>query len=537
MSFYTPKTLNIDGVGPCEFPFEEYIATMDPEKVNYHYTDDLSTTPWPLGTRVLVTGANGYVAHRLIPELLFRGYTVRCMYRNKSSPAILSHPKIEIVYADCLNEEELNSAVQDVDYAYYLIHSMREKNNEFVEKDQRAAKNFREAAERCGVKKIVYLGGLGEKNDRMSSHLRSRREVGYILTQGSVPVIRVRAAIIIGTGSASYELMKALIVNNRFIPFLPEFNSRCQPIAIRDVVKYLVGIMETSGLSTCVYQIGCKDILTYQEMLLKFAKIMNRRVRFIDVSWVPFPVQWMCRLYACWLHCFISIPINITSLLLYSLKTNVVCTDNKVASVLSFEPLDFKTSVKWAQEKEKNSMVFSHWSDVRPANMADLLPICEFEASDFIIEEHDVLIPVSPEEVFPHICKIGGKHGWNHANLLWEIRGWIDRLLGGVGLHRGRRDLSNLRAGDSVDFWRVEKLEINRELLLRAEMITPGLSWLQFQLNLEAEKTTRLTLRAHFIPKPFWGNIYWSVLSSFHSYIFKGMLENFKKQSLQTTTG
>ncbi len=509
---------------------------MDPEKVNYHYTDDLSTNPWPQGTRVLVTGANGYVAHRLIPELLFRGYTVRCMYRNTSAPPILSHPNIEVAYADCLNEEEINSAIEDVDYAYYLIHSMREKNNEFIEKDQRAARNFREAAERYGVKRIIYLGGLGEKKEQMSPHLRSRREVGHILTEGSVPAIRVRAAIIVGTGSASYELMKALIVNNRFIPFLPEFNSLCQPIAIRDVIKYLVGVMETPGLKTSIYQIGCKDILTYKEMLIKFSKILNRNVRFVDVSWIPFPVQWMCRIYAYWLHCFISIPINITSLLLNSLKTDVVCTDNNIASILPFEPLDFMTSVKWAQDKEQNSMVFSHWSDVPPENMTDLLPMCQFESTEFIIEEHDVLIPVPPEKVFPHICKIGGKHGWNHANLLWKIRGWIDRVLGGVGLHRGRRDLSDLRTGDSVDFWRVEKLDANRELLLRAEMITPGLSWLQFQLSPETENGTRLILRAHFIPKPFWGNIYWVALSNFHSYIFKGMLEYFKKQSLEATT-
>ena len=168
--------------------------------------------------------------------------------------------------------------------------------------------------------------------------------------------------------------------------------------------------------------------------------------------------------------------------------------------------------------------------------MAHLLPLCEFESSEFIIEEHDVCIPVPPEKVFPHICKIGGKHGWIHANLLWKIRGWIDRVLGGAGLHRGRRDLAHLRVGDSVDFWRVEKLEPNEELLLRAEMITPGLSWLQFQLNPETENGTRLILRAHFIPKPFWGNIYWVALSSFHSYIFKGMLDYFRKQSLEATT-
>jgi uncharacterized protein YbjT (DUF2867 family) len=506
---------------------------MDPEKVNYHYCDDLPTCPWPEGTRVLVTGATGYVAHRLIPELVSRGYIVRCMYRNRSCPPFLTHPRIEHVYADCLKKDELLPALKDVDYAYYLIHSMRSKKDEFVENDQMAAKNFRESAEHHGIKRIVYLGGLGEKDDRMSPHLRSRREVGIILSQSSIPVIRVRAAIIVGAGSASYELLKSLTLNNRYIPFLPEFNSVCQPVAIRDVIKYLMGVMETPGLSSRVFQIGGKDVLTYKEMILSFATILKRRIRFIDVSWVPIPVDWMCRLYAYWLHCFIAIPVNITSLLLSSLKTDVVCVDNEIESVLPFKPLDFETAVKYALDKEKKSRVFSHWSDVPPENMCDLLPLCEFESSEFIIEEHGIDIPAIPEHVFPVVCQIGGKHGWNHANILWEIRGWIDRLLGGVGLQRGRRDLDHLRVGDSVDFWRVEKLELNRELLLRAEMITPGLSWLEFQLNPDENGGTRLTLKAHFIPKPFWGNLYWMVLSSFHSYIFKGMLEFFKKKSLE----
>ncbi len=518
----------------CELGGGGYISGMDPEKVNYHYCDDLNTCPWSEGTRVLVTGATGYVAHRLIPELVSRGYIVRCMYRNISCPTLLTHPRVEYVYADCLNREELFPALRDVDYAYYLIHSMRLKKEEFIINDHEAAKNFRESAEHQGVKRVIYLGGLGEKDDCMSPHLRSRREVGNILSESSVPTIRVRAAIIIGAGSASYELMKSLTLNNRFIPFLPEFNSVCQPVAIRDVVKYLVGIMETPGLESRIFQIGGKDVLPYKEMILRFAKILNRRIRFIDVSWVPVPVDWMCRLYAYWLHCFISIPVNITSLLLSSLKTDVVCVDNEISTILPFEPLDFVTAVKWAQEKEKSSRVFSHWSDVPPENMSDLLPLCQFEASEFVIDEHGIDITATPEQVFPVICQIGGKHGWNHANILWEIRGLIDRLLGGVGLQRGRRDPANLRVGDSVDFWRVEKLELNRRLLLRAEMITPGLSWLEFQLNPDQNGGTRLTLKAHFIPKPFWGKLYWVAMSTFHSYIFKGMLEFFRKKSLQT---
>jgi hypothetical protein len=230
------------------------------------------------------------------------------------------------------------------------------------------------------------------------------------------------------------------------------------------------------------------------------------------------------------LHLFISVPVNITCLLLGSLRTDVTCPNDEIKSILPFEPLDFDTAVRWALDKERTSRVYSHWSDVPPDNMTDLMPLCEFESSDFIIEEHHRDIPATPQQVFEMVCRIGGPHGWVHANILWEIRGFIDRVLGGVGLHRGRRDPLHLRVGDSVDFWRVEKLVPNRELLLRAELISPGLSWLQFEIQPHQSSRTRLTLRAHFIPVPVWGHLYWFVLSKFHTYIFKGMLTYFFKE-------
>ncbi len=506
---------------------------MDPEKVNYHYCDDLPTTPLPETTRVLVTGANGYVAHRLIPELVHRGYIVRCMFRRKNPPPILNHSRIENVYADCLNKEELRLALKDVDAAYYLIHSMASKKEEFVQKDKLAATNFREAAEECGVKRIIYLGGLGEATQKLSPHLQSRMEVGQILSDGDIPVIRLRAAIILGTGSASYELLKSLVMYNRWIPYIPEFDSKCQPIAIRDVIKYLVGVLETENLTTRVYPIGGKDVLSYTELIRRFARILNKRVRLFDVSWIPLPVNALCRLYAYWLHLFNAVPVNITSLLLDSLKSDVICTECDVYRILPFEPLDFETAVKWAQEKEQQSRVFSHWSDVSPGRMADLMPLCEYESAEFMIDEHSIEIPTPPEIIFPIICRIGGNHGWVHANYLWKIRGAVDRLLGGVGLNRGRRDNNQLRVGDSIDFWRVEKLEPNQELLLRAEMLSPGLSWLQLELNPKDNKRTQLILRAHFIPKPFWGNLYWALMAKFHNYIFTGMLNYFRREAVK----
>jgi len=211
--------------------------------------------------------------------------------------------------------------------------------------------------------------------------------------------------------------------------------------------------------------------------------------------------------------------------------TDVVVTDNKIRELIPFEPLDFPTSVRWAMEKEATSRVFSHWSDVPPEEMASLMPLVEYETSNFIVEEHARLIPAPPEETFKMVGRIGGPYGWLEGNTLWEIRGFIDRILGGVGLNRGRRDPYDLRVGDSVDFWRVEKLEPCTELLLRAELISPGLSWLQFELEPKGDKATLLTLRAHFIPKPFWGKLYWMVLSKFHTYIFKGMLDHFHREA------
>ncbi len=507
---------------------------MDPEKVNYHYCDELPTSPRPEVKTVLVSGANGYVARRLVPELLYRGYRVRCMLREKGMPQLLTHPNLEYAYADALNKSQLQLAMRGIDVAYYLIHSMRLVNRKFRSTDKTAAKNFREAAEDHGVQKIIYLGGLGETSKIVSRHLESRIEVGSILSEGSIPVIRLRGAIIIGTGSASYELMKSMILHTRWIPFLPEFNSKCQPIAVRDVIKYLVGVLETEGLETRKYPIGGKDVMTYEEMVQRFAKLLNRRVRFFNVSWVPLPVTLMCRLFAYWLHLFIAVPVNITCLLLESLRTDVVCPDESIREILPFETVGFETAVQWALQKEKNSMVYSHWSDVPPENMTDLLPLCEFESSNFIVEEHSKDIPASAEAVFQSVCRIGGSHGWVHANLLWKIRGFIDRVLGGVGLNRGRRDPNDLRIGDSVDFWRVENLTLNRELLLRAELISPGLSWLQFALHPIENGHTRLTLRAHFIPDPVWGHVYWTLLSKFHTYIFRGMLDYFFKESVQS---
>ncbi len=507
---------------------------MNPEKVNYHYCDDLPTSPLPDVQTVLVSGANGYVARRLVPELLYRGYRVRCMFRKRPLAPILSHPNLENVYADALDPAQLRPAMQGVDVAYFLIHSMRLVKSKFRQADKEVARNFREAAEACGIKKIIYLGGLGETSKNLSRHLKSRIEVGSILSEGPVPVIRLRGAIIIGTGSASYELLKSMIQHTRWIPFLPEFNSQCQPIAIRDVIKYLVGVLETDGLTTRKYPIGGPDVMTYREMVQQFAVILNKRVRFFNVSWVPLPLSVMCKVFAYWLHLFISVPVNIICLLLESLRTDVVCPDESIKEILPFKTVGFETAVKWALQKEINSMVYSHWSDVPPENMADLMPLCEFESSEFIVEEHSKDIPARPEAVFQSVCRIGGPHGWVHANLLWKIRGFIDRLLGGVGLNRGRRDPNELRIGYSVDFWRVENLETNRELLLRSELISPGLTWLQFTLQPSENSHTRLTLRAHFIPNPVWGHVYWRLLSKFHTCIFKGMLDHFFVESVRS---
>ncbi|OGW14146.1 MAG: hypothetical protein A3K09_01440, partial [Nitrospinae bacterium RIFCSPLOWO2_12_FULL_47_7] len=353
---------------------------------------------------------------------------------------------------------------------------------------------------------------------------------GKTLSAGSVPVIALRAAIILGTGSASYELLKSLVTHNRLIPFLSKFNARCQPIAVRDIIKYLVGVMETENLKTRVFTVG-GDVLSYKNMILRFAGILNRKVYMFDISWLPIPSWLLCGIYAYWMHFFVSVPVNIISLLLDSLKVDVVCNEQDIREILPFAPLGFDEAVRRALDKENKSEVFSHWADVPPAQMRDLMPLCEYESSEFIVEEHSMDIPVGADKVFQVVMRIGGENGWFYGNTLWRIRGFIDRLLGGVGLQRGRRDPTHLRVGDSLDFWRVEKLERNKELLLRAEMISPGYSWLQFLLTPVSATTTRLTLKAHFIPYPIWGHLYWHSLSIIHTNIFTGMLSHFYREA------
>jgi len=509
---------------------------MDPAKIHYNYCEVLTTTPWPPNSRVLVTGANGYVAQRLIPELIRRGYWVRCMVRTRHTPFFLKHPRIEVVYADCLIKEQLRPVLEGIEFAYYLIHCMRAKNSDFSDLDRKAAQCFMGAAEEADIKKVIYLGGLGETNVRLSRHLQSRMEVGEVLSKSSVPVVRLHAAIIIGTGSASYELLKSLVMHNRWIPFMVEFNSLCQSIAIRDVIKYLVGIMEVRSSESRMYHIGGKEVQSYKDMILGFGRIVDRKIRFFDVFWVPLPIKVSCRIYASWLHLFTSVPINTISLLLDSLKTDVVCLNDDIKNILPFEPIGFDTAIRRALEREKKSQVFSHWTGVPPHTMRDLLPLCEYESANFKVEEYSIEIPMNSKKVFQLITQVGGMHGWLQGNFLWRIRGLVDRLFGGVGLQRGRRDPSCLRVGDSLDFWRVEKLEPDKELLLRGELISPGLSWLQFLLAPQSNQSTQLTLKAHFIPKPFFGQIYWFLMSKFHTYIFKGMLSHFYRKATGSRT-
>ena len=509
---------------------------MDPSRIHYNYCEALTTTPWPPNNKVLVTGANGYVGQRLIPELLYRGYWVRCMVRTKHTPFLLEHPRIEVVYADCLVKEQLRPVLEGIEFAYYLIHCMRAKSSDFSDLDRKAAQCFMDTAEEAGVKKVIYLGGLGETNVRLSRHLQSRIEVGEVLSNSSIPVIRLHAAIIIGTGSTSYELLKSLVKHNHWIPFMVEFNNLCQPIAIRDVIKYLVGIMEVRSSKSRVYQIGGKEVLAYKDMITSFARILNRKIRLFDVFWVPLPVSVSCRIYAFWLHLFTSAPINTISLLLDSLKTDVVCLNDDIRKILPFETIGFDAAIRRALEREKKSQVFSHWTDVPPHTMRDLLPLCEYESANFKIEEYSIEIPTNSKNLFQLITQVGGTHGWMQGNFLWKVRGLVDRLFGGVGLQRGRRDPVCLRVGDSLDFWRVEKLDPGKELLLRGELISPGLSWLQFLLNTRTNHSTQLTLKAHFIPKPFFGQIYWSLMSKFHSYIFNGMLAHLYQRAINSRT-
>ena len=477
-----------------------------------------------LGT-VLVAGATGYIGGRLVPELIGRGYTVRVMVRAESPEHEERWPDAEMVVADALDEEQVDKALEGVHTAFYLIHSMLVGPRRFEDADTRAAKNFRIAAERCQVNRIIYLGGLGDTQSDLSTHLASRSQVADEFAKGHVPTTILRAAIIIGSGSASYEMVNHLV---RKIPLflVPVWaKTKCQPIGLRDVIKSLVGILELPETAGRTFDIGGSDILTYEKMLKPHAEVHGKKRLFM-----PSPIS-NIGFYSYITSLLTPVPAAITWCLMESVTHDVICEENEIVELIPFRRISCKEALVLALSREEQDSVSTRWSDSYPPDYELAIKLKEIDGPPTYTSSYSLVSSKTAEALFRSITHIGGRSGWFHSTFLWRIRGAIDRLLRGVGTTRGRRSASKLRVNDVVDFWRVEEIHRPRQLLLRAEMKVPGYAWLEFRVDPVSGEKNRLSVNAYYKTKGLWGRTYWYIFLPFHHFIFDDLIKQIERRS------
>ena len=485
---------------------------------------NLFTDPKPeLGT-ILVTGATGYVGGRLIPELLARGYKVRVMARVSSNELEGRWPNTEVIVADALKPEQLSKALNGVYAAYYLIHSLLLGPKKFEEADIKAAYNFRFAAKQKDVKRIIYLGALGEYGTGLSPHLKSRNKVAEILSDGEVSTTILRAAIVIGSGSASYEILKNLVLKSPIF-LLPHWaKTKCQPISIRTLINVLVGVMEKEETTGKVYDVGGMETLTYEKMLRIMSKLLNKKIIFIHTAFKSFKV------YSYFASLLTPVSASIIKSLMQSGNNDVLCQSENTLPPSMYRPISFKEALLRAMSREELDAVHTRWSDEYPRAHELAIKLSELKKLPYYISSYSHLSLKSKGSLFDSICKIGGNEGWFQSNWMWRLRGALDSMLMGVGISRGRRSSNVLRINDVVGFFRVENIENNERLLLRAEMKLPGKAWLEFRINEEGIKN-KLIVTAYFEPYNWTGKVYWYNFLPFHYFIFTNLLKQIDKRS------
>tara|TARA_X000000368_G_scaffold159992_1_gene126082 strand:+ start:4036 stop:5493 length:1458 start_codon:yes stop_codon:yes gene_type:complete len=472
---------------------------------------------------IAVTGSTGYVGGRLVPRLLESGYRVRCVTRSKESLANRSWSnQVEIVEADLQNKNQTLIALADADRAFYLVHSMTAQRN-FAEAEENMASVFAEAANESNLKQIVYLGGLGEDNLEKSLHLQSRHNVGKILAAGRTPVSELRAAVIIGSGSASFEMLRSLV---EVLPIMvvPRWvtKTQCQPISIGDVLENLLHVLDTDDPKNHILEIGGPEVVTYREMMHAYTKVAGLRRRVI----LPVPVL-TPRLSSHWVNLVSPLPFTLARALIDSLTTDVVVQGGheKPGALSNKDSLEAAIGKALARIKELE--IPTRWSDTSsfkdPAIPESTDPV--WSGGKILVERREIVTSASEEALMKTICSVGGDNGWFAFNWLWAIRGFVDKLLGGVGLRRGRRHPTDLRVGDTVDFFKVTSITENR-LQLLAEMRVPGHAWLEWNVKKMENGDSLVTQQALFVPKGVLGRAYWYVLLLPHIVIFSRMLNN-----------
>lgn len=464
---------------------------------------------------VLVTGATGYVGGRLLQSLQEQGYRVRCLARNPEALRESANATTEVVRGDVLDRASLDSAMRGVDVSYYLVHSMGSTGS-FEESDRQAARNFAEAARSAGVSRIIYLGGLGRSDEELSPHLRSRQEVGRILRESGVPVLEFRASVVIGAGSLSFEMIRSL-TERLPIMITPRWvNVPAQPIAIDDVLEYLVAALGLPASQYRVYEIGGAEQVSYADIMREYARQRGLRRRMISV---PVLTPYLSSL---WLGLVTPVYARIGRKLIESIIHSTVVRDPIALEVFAVRPVDVSEAIRRAIASEERLFATTRWSDaVSSSGVEPKWGGVQFGTR--LVDSRTMEVAAPPSAAFAPIQRIGGRTGWYAWNWLWRVRGTFDLLAGGVGMRRGRRSPTGLRVGDIVDFWRVEAIEPARRLRLVAEMKLPGRAWLEFEVEGSGSSST-IRQTAIFDPVGLLGMAYWYSLYPFHHLVFDGML-------------
>lgn len=484
----------------------------------------------PNSRRILVTGASGYVGGRLVRALLNEGLTVRVNVRDKKkiSGQIWAN-EVEVSVGNATNFEEMKVALDGVHTAFYLLHSIG-VGSDFDELEAQMAKNFAQAAEASGVKQIVYLGGIANV-EKQSKHLASRARTGKELSSTTVPVLELRAGIVIGSGSASFEMLRHLTHRLPIMTTPKWVSNRTHPIAIRDVLWYLANAAKLEKPVSGIFDIGGPEILSYADMMQKFAKCSGLRQRWIIKVPVLTP-----KLSSLWIGFVTPVPTRLARPLIGSLINETVADPKKSIDAIIPKPpeglIDVTTAINLALSRTTSNQVETRWSDANvitaPWQKAQSDP--DWAGEITLRDKREVLTDAPIDCVWKSIEQIGGETGWYGADFLWWARGVLDRLVGGVGIRRGRRDPKHLRVGDSLDFWRVEAIEKEKVLRLYAEMILPGKAWLEFRISNEGEKV-QIVQEATFSPRGLGGQLYWYAVLPLHAFVFPTMLRNIVRSS------
>ncbi|WP_166831901.1 SDR family oxidoreductase [Thalassoroseus pseudoceratinae] len=467
--------------------------------------------------RVLLTGATGYVGGRLLPLLENAGVTVRCLARRPEELESRVSGTTEVVTGNVLERDSLTSAFEGVHTAYYLVHSMGSRDD-FEELDRQAARNFAAAATQAGVQRIIYLGALGTPDPNLSKHLRSRQEVGDLLRQSTAQVIEFRASIVIGSGSLSFELIRSL-TERLPVMICPRWvRTLAQPIAIEDLLKYLLEAMDLEGNSSRIYEVGGPEVVSYAGIIQEYA-----RQRGLRRVMIPVPVL-TPGLSSRWLGLVTPLYSRIGRKLIEGLRNPTLVSSNLAEKTFSVRPIGLSKSIERALKNEDQRIAETRWSDaLSSGGSAPKWGGVRFGSR--LLDSRTRPVSVPPSQAFAPIQRIGGTTGWYYGTWLWKIRGWLDLLVGGIGLRRGRRDPKDLRVGDTLDFWRVEAYEPNHRLRLRAEMKVPGRAWLEFEVSGD-DDGSHIRQTATFDPIGLFGIVYWYSVWPLHQFVFAGMLRN-----------